>query len=202
MEIGMRHLHLTVVIVFLLFLIIKTLLLLSNKLELLNNIRAKTKIVESILGVLILGTGVYMVTLSSSVESYIWVKLVVMLIAIPLGIIGLRKHNKLMAVLSVVLFLYIYGIAEAKSYKFKPDPIELANRDDMGREIYQKLCTDCHGEKGDKGLYKAPDLRTSVLTDEEKKSRILQGKGIMRGYDAELNPEQLDALIEYINQLN
>ncbi|MDH3709431.1 MAG: c-type cytochrome [Cyclobacteriaceae bacterium] len=201
MEIGMRHLHVTVVIVFLLFMIFKTVLLLANKLELLDRIRSKTKVADMILGLLIVVTGIYMMTLKSGIESYLWIKLILVILAIPLGIVGLKRHKKLLALLSVLIIVYIYGIAEAQSYKFKRDHIEISNSGDVGKQVYTKLCVDCHGEDGKKGLYKAPDLTTSALNDEEKTLRIQQGKGLMRGYESELDQQQIEALLEYLNAL-
>lgn len=198
----MRHLHTTVVLLFLVFLLFKTILLLANKLELLDRIRAKTKMADMILGLLIVATGVYMMTLASGVAGYLWIKIIVVLAAIPLGIVGLKRHKKLLAVLSVLLIVYVYGMSETKSYKFKPDPIVVMNEEEMGKEIYIKLCVDCHGDDGKKGLYKAPDLTASVLSEAEQKSRILEGKGIMRGYDAELNEAQVQAVLDYINTLD
>ncbi len=201
MEIGMRHLHLTVVIVFLLFMIFKTVLLLANKLDLLDRIRSKTKVADMILGLLIVVTGIYMMTLKSGIESYLWIKLILVILAIPLGIVGLKRHKKLLALLSVLIIVYIYGIAETQSYKFKRDPIEISNSGDVGKQVYTKLCVDCHGEDGKKGLYKAPDLTTSTLSDEEKILRIQQGKGLMKGYESELDQQQIEALMEYLNAL-
>ncbi len=201
MEIGMRHLHLTVVIVFLLFMIFKTVLLLANRLELLDRIRSKTKVADMILGLLIVATGIYMMTLKSGIESYLWIKLILVILAIPLGIVGLKRHKELLALLSVLIIVYIYGIAETQSYKFKRDPIEISSSGDVGKQVYTKLCVDCHGEDGKKGLYKAPDLTTSALSNEEKILRIQQGKGLMRGYESELDQQQIEALLEYLNTL-
>lgn len=201
MDIGMRHLHITVVLIFLVFLTFKTILLLTNKLELLDKIRAKTKVVEMVLGTLILVTGGYLMSLATNIPSYLWIKIIAVLLAIPLGIIGLKRHKKLLAALSVLLMVYAYGMAETKSYKFKPDPVIVSNEAEMGKEIYTQLCVNCHGEDGKRGLYKAPDLTTSALSSTEKQARILQGKGLMSGYEGQLNEEQVQALLEYINAL-
>ena len=201
MDIGIRHLHITVVVMLLVFLLFKTVLLLTNRVELLDRIRAKTKIIDIILGVLVLATGVYLTTLKSGIEAYLWIKIILVLAAIPLGIVGLKRHKKRLAVLSVLLIIYVFGIGETQSYKFKRSPVVISNTDDQGREIYSRLCTDCHGEDGSKGLFKAPDLRTSKLTRPETRERILEGKGIMRGYGNELNDQQVDAVIDYISTL-
>jgi cytochrome c553 len=201
MDIGFRHLHLTVVVLLLVFMLFKTVLLLTNKIELLDKIRAKTKIVDIILGVLVLATGGYLLTLKSGVEAYLWVKMLLVLVAIPLGIVGLKKHKKRLAVISLLLIIYIFGVGETQSYKFKRDPLVVSNTEQAGQEIYNQLCVECHGDDGKKGLYKAPDLTTSELTLEEQRDRILNGKGIMRGYAGELDEPQVEALINYISSL-
>jgi len=200
MEIGIRHLHFTVVALLLLFVLFKTVLLVSNKKELLDRIRAKSKVVDIILGVLAISTGAYLMTLKPTVEPYLLVKIVVVLIAIPLGIVGLKRHKKPMAVMSLLLILYVYGIGETQSYKFKKDPFTTETAQ-PGKEIYQKLCVECHGDDGALGLYKAPNLVASMLTDTEKRTRILQGKGIMRSYQEELNDQQVTDLMHYITTL-
>ena len=201
MDIGMRHLHVAVVTLLLLFILFKTVLLVANKTELLDKIRAKTKVVDMILGSLVLVTGAYLVSLKPSIEGYLIIKIVLILIAIPLAIIGLKKHKKLLAVLSLLLIIYVFGVGETQSYKFKRDPITISNISDPGKEIYQKLCVECHGNDGKLGLYKAPDLGSSQMESAEKKARILQGKGIMRGYKNELSDEHVNILLDYIDTL-
>ena len=200
MDIGIRHLHFTVVALLLMFILLKTLLLLSNKNELLDKIRAKSKVVDIILGILAIATGVYLMTLKPTIELYLLVKIVVFLIAIPLGIVGLKRHKKPIVVMSLLLIVYVFGIGETQSYKFKKDPIT-TETSQPAKEIYQKLCVECHGDDGALGLYKAPDLTASMLNDSEKRSRILQGKGIMKGYHHQLDNQQVTDLIHYINTL-
>lgn len=201
MDIGMRHLHVTAVLLLLLFLLFKTILLVINKTILLDKIRAKTKIVDILLGILAVGTGIYLITLKPEIESYIWVKILLVILAIPLGIVGLKRHMKPLAILSVLLIVYVYGVGETQSYKFKRDQLTIANTDQAGKQIYQKLCVECHGENGKKGLYKSPDLTASVLTEVEMRERILNGRGIMRGYNNELSDQQVDEVIGYISTL-
>ena len=185
----------------LLFLLFKTILLVTNKTVLLDKIRAKTKVVDILLGILAVGTGIYLITLKPAVEFYLWAKILLVLMAIPLGIVGLKKHKKPLAILSVLLIVYVYGIGETQSYKFKRDQFTVTNTDQAGKEIYQKLCVECHGTDGKKGLYKSPDLTSSVLNENEMSERILNGKGIMRGYKNELNDQHVKEVIGYISTL-
>ena len=201
MDIVMRHIHVTAVVLLLFFMLFKTILLLVNNTVLLDKIRNTTKIVDILLGVAAVGTGVYLLTLKLTVEPYIWVKILTVLVAIPLGIVGLKRHKKPLAVLSVLLLTYAFGVGETHSFKFKRDQFTVTNTDQAGREIYQTLCVECHGTDGKKGLYKAPDLTESVLSGAETKARILYGKGIMKGYKNELNDQQVQQVMEYISTL-
>ena len=201
MDIGMRHLHVTAVVLLLFFILFKTILLLVNNTVLLDKIRATTKIIVILLGVVAVGTGVYLLTLKPAVEFYIWVKILMVLIAIPLGIVGLKRHKKPLAMLSVLFMIYAFGVGETHSFKFKREQFTVTNADQPGKEIYENLCVECHGTDGKKGLYKSPDLTESVLSGAETTARILYGKGIMRGYKNELSDQQVQQVIEYISTL-
>src|SRR4051812_2143007 len=112
MEKGILHLHLTVIVIFLLSFSFKTFLLFSGKLPLLDKVRAKTKILEMVLGTLILLTGIYLLVITKNSQTYMIVKIILVLAAIPLGIIGLKKNSKPMTLISLVVFLYVFAIAQ------------------------------------------------------------------------------------------
>lgn len=193
--------HVTAVLLLLVFMLFKTVLLLTNKVDYLDRVRTKTKVVDIILGLTAVLTGFYLLSLKSEFEIYLWVKILLLMAAVPLGIVGLKRHKKPLAILSVLLIVYVYGVGETQSYKFKRNPVVTGNADQAGAEIYQKLCVECHGEDGKLGVFKAPDLTSSLMNQAEMKQRILQGKGAMRGYKNELSTEQLDAVINHINTL-
>ena len=120
---ALKHSHLLIISLFLLNFIFKTYLLLSNH-EKFNDIRNKTKLVEIILGTLVLVSGI---TLFVYTESYkvMWVnvKMILVIAAIPLGIIGMKKSNKALALLSLLLFLYVFAVAWTKSLTLStPEP--------------------------------------------------------------------------------
>ena len=132
MEIGMLHLHKTVVLAFILLLLFKTILLLTNKVELLTKVRAKTKVMDMVLGTLLLATGVYLlVILPEGMPSYLIVKLALVFIAIPLGIIGIAKQKKPLAILSIFLFIYVFGVAQTRSITLSTP--EFAHSDTTGK---------------------------------------------------------------------
>jgi cytochrome c553 len=193
---GILHLHLTVVILFLIFLIFKTILLLANKIELLDKVREKTKVVDIVLGTLILVTGGYLLVVvhNGKVESYLLGKIVLMLIGIPLGIVGIKKKNKVLAVLSVFIFLFIYRVGETHSLTGNREKITSTDAE----QIYIQNCANCHGTDGKLGLNGAKDLGLSTMNTSEKESVIANGKGLMPKFKGLLNEQQIKDLAQYI----
>ncbi len=225
MEIGILHTHVLVVTLFLLFLLFKTILLIANKTQLLVKVRTKLKMVDPILGVLILATGGYLLSLyGSDTPFYLWVKLVLVLIVIPIGIVAFKKENKVMALVALLLTFYIYGVSEAGSLTFSrestlteeasdPQPemseegqpeIIAQNMENVlktGKEIYLAECKKCHGQDGKKGLFKSPDLTQSNLNLAERIAWIKKGKGVMPAYEGELSESNIEAVAAYLNEL-
>ena len=119
MELGILHLHVTLVVLFLGFFMVKLALLMLGKKDILNRIRSRFKIVDIILGTLMLLTGVFLLTLKLNFEFYMVTKIVLMLIAIPLGIVGIKRGRVALSLSSIIIFVYIYGVAETRSVKFK-----------------------------------------------------------------------------------
>ncbi len=120
--------HIGLTSTFLFFFLFKTILLLMGKKELLDKIR-KYKMIDMIWGLLIVGTGAYLWYATSEIYGHrMWldVKVLLVVIAIVLGIISMRKENKIMAIIALLLLIYVYGVAETKSLKFKQDKKEAA----------------------------------------------------------------------------
>lgn len=217
MEIGFLHSHVAVVTLFLAFLLFKTILLLANKKELLAKVR-KFKMIDPILGTLMLITGGYLLSLyGMSAPLYLWVKLIVVLLVIPIGIVAFKKENKFMAVFALILTFYIYGVSEAGSLTFSNeskaqtqnievdeiiDPV-VAGAEVLknGKEIYLAECKKCHGVDGKKGMFKSPDLSVTKLTLSERVAWIKQGKGVMPAYEGKLTEEEIKVVAAYLDEL-
>ena len=122
---GFLHLHLTVVTIFILLFTVKLVLLLINRREQLDVLRAKTKIIEMVLGSLILLTGGFLLYNAAVKETWMFVKLAGFVALIPMAIVGLKKGNKPLVIFSYLGFVYFYGVSETKSLKFKKDKIEI-----------------------------------------------------------------------------
>src|SRR5690606_29539089 len=95
---NMLFLHVTAVTLFLIFFVFKIFLLLINKTQILAQLRDKTRTVDIILGGLIFFSGIYLIILIGNTSFYILAKVVLVLVAIPLGIVGLKKNNKLLSI--------------------------------------------------------------------------------------------------------
>ncbi|MEJ8757778.1 SirB2 family protein [Pontibacter sp. H259] len=119
------HSHVLVVVLFLLLFTYKVILLLLNKRDTLTKVRNKTKVLEMIFGTLILITGGWMLfNYSGGVPTWLITKVVLVFIAIPLGIVGLKRENKLLAILALLIFVYVYGVAETDSLTMKKEAAE------------------------------------------------------------------------------
>ncbi len=80
-----------------------------------------------------------------------------------------------------------------------------------GKEIYEKKCASCHGDKGDgkgplsKGLNPKPtnfkESHGKKMTDGEHFWKITTGRGPMPSYGKDLTEEDRWHVINYINML-
>jgi uncharacterized membrane protein SirB2 len=198
---GLLHSHKLVILIFIFIYLIKTILLLLNKQELLIKFTKSVKIPEIIVSVLFLGTGIGLLFMCAETSLFLWGKLAAVALSIPLAVIGFRKMNKGLAALSFVLLILAYGLAEIHR-KNVNKPISVTSSvgktsEELGLKLYTLNCEKCHGPKGDMGLSGAPNLATSKLTHAEKLLRIKNGKGAMPAYAA-LGEEQLEAIVAYI----
>jgi uncharacterized membrane protein SirB2 len=210
MEKGFLHLHVTIISLFILLYVAKVFLLLANKPEALDKLRSKTKIADMVLGALIIITGVYLTVKMPSIETYLIVKIVLVIASIPLGIIAMKKSNKALAILSVLLYLYIFMIAKTDSLTLKKDAyISTVSTSTSaggasvseGEIIYKEKCAACHGLDGKQATNGAKDLTQSTLTKAETMEQIKAGKGLMPNFKDVFNDQQLTALTEYVEGL-
>lgn len=198
---GILHTHTLVVTLFLLIYVIKTILLLSNKNDLLVSFTKKVKIAEMIISFLFLITGIYLATqlpFGGKYDYLFWIKLTMVLVAIPVAIIGFKKSNKILAALSLLLITGAYGIAESyKKKKAIPKETSEGIASNDGASLYTANCIMCHGADGKLGLSGAKDLSTSQLDVSGIKEVILHGKNLMQR--VMVNEEQAGAIAEYVN---
>ena len=202
---GLKHAHLLLVILFLVSILIKTILLFVDH-EKFDKYRGKTKVPEMVVTFLFLITGVMMIiTKGGNFHFFLWVKIGVILAAIPVSIVAFKKKKKFLAMIGAFLFIMVYGLAEMAGGKAKVETVEVANNvggtAEHGKLLYEKNCVTCHGEKGDKGLGGASNLIQSALEEAEVKSVIMNGRGDMPGYKEALNEQEIEALKNYVISL-
>ena len=111
--VAIKHIHILCVVIFLISYFIKTGMLLSGKNQALEGFRKKTLIPENIFAVLFLITGVYMLAQLGfkQLGGMFHLKLTLVILAIPLGIVGFKKSNKLLATLSTLMFVTVFFLA-------------------------------------------------------------------------------------------
>ena len=115
------RLHLLVVLTFLFFYALKAALLLSGRLDTLRTLRARTRVADSVLGLLILATGGTLLwQYPAPIPTWLWVKLALVVVVLPLAIAAMRRQHKVSVVLTLLGFGYVYGLAETGSVTLQP----------------------------------------------------------------------------------
>ena len=108
---ALKEMHKGIIYVYLAFFTFKLVMMFINR-EKFRVIRNKTKLVEMILGTAILATG--LITWNAynwNVENWLLVKIGMFLLAIPLGIIGMKREKLPLAVISLILLLSAFVLA-------------------------------------------------------------------------------------------
>ena len=194
MATGMLHSHTLFVVLFTLIYLIKTILLLSDKDDLLEKFKKKTKVLEMIVSFGFLATGIYLMTRLPEINMFLIIKIALVLASIPLAVVGYKKKNKVLATLSFFLIIVAFGLAQKAKNEKAGDKIVAVN----GKEIFEEKCTLCHGSNGKLGLSGAKDLSVTALDHQNIVTIITEGKNAMASYKAVLTPEQIEAVANYI----
>lgn len=194
MATGMLHSHTLFVVLFTLIYLVKTILLLSDKDELLEKFKKKTKIVEMIVSFGFLATGVFLLVKAPEINMFMITKIILVLASIPLAVIGYKKKNKVLATLSFFLIVVSFMLAyKAKSAKAGTQTATVA-----GKALFEEKCTLCHGNDGKLGMSGAKDLSITMLDHQSIVTIISDGKNTMAPYKTVLTPEQIEAVASYI----
>ena len=200
MNTGILHTHYLVVTLFLLIYVIKTILLLSDKNEILAKFTKKTRIFEIVISVLFLVTGIYLATLlpfKSKFDFLFYIKIVLVLASIPLAVIGFKKSKKVLAVLSLVCIVAAFGLSEAyHKRKGISNDAALTSDSTDGKALYNANCASCHGPDGKLGLAGAKNISTTLLNESGIYDIILHGKGLMPA--AAVSEEQATAIARFV----
>ncbi|AKQ46674.1 hypothetical protein TH63_15255 [Rufibacter radiotolerans] len=219
---AISHTHILVVVLFLILFLVKAFLLFTNKHDSLDRFRSSTRMLDIVFGLLILITGIFLaLNYNGKLPNWLLIKVVLVLAAIPVTLVGIKKHNKILAAVALLIFVYVYGVAETKSLKMRPDKGEAvtgeANRIapaatkashpiitelqgtqlENTKAIYTNLCAACHGQDGQKGAGGAANLAVSTLTPEGRQEVIANGRGLMPGFGSQLTEQEIEALALY-----
>jgi len=208
---GLLHTHKLSIILFILIYLIKLTFLLLNQRKTLQRFSNMIKIPEMIISTLFLLTGVGMLFQIGRLTIWLYVKLGVVLLSIPIAVMGFRRFNKGLSILAVFLVVCAYGLAEMQKKMITKGPIDeeivldvsSPNYDQIkhGEALYQSTCVSCHGEDGKLNLSGAKDLTQSKLSEAETKYIIRNGKNAMPPYQHAYSDEEINAVTAYIQTL-
>lgn len=180
----LASIHIWSVMLFVVIYLVKTILLFSNE-SMLDRFSRLTKVPEMIVSFVFLVSGIWLFVQIGGVKSLHIVKLVVVVAAIPLAVMGFKRKKKPIALLSFLLIITAYGMAEmAKKKPFIAKSVVITMDDGSslthGKRIYFENCVFCHGENGDKSYRGAPNLKETSLQIEAIQLVVSEGvKGAM-----------------------
>lgn len=194
MATGMLHTHTLMVVLFTLIYLVKTILLLSDKHDLLEKFKLKTKVVEMIVSFGFLATGIFLMTQLPAINTFLIFKIVLVLASIPLAVIGFKKKNKILATLSFFFLIVSFSLA----FKSKNSTVGNKTIALSGKEIFEEKCSLCHGNDGKLGMSGAKDLSLTQLNHPAIVSIITEGKNAMASYKTVLTTEQIEMVASYI----
>lgn len=217
---ALTKIHWISVLCFIVLYLFKSVLVIINKSDVLNNIKPKLKIPDAIISAVFVLTGIVLAMFSGNLHQFFWMKLVFVISSIPIGIVAFKKSNKILAFLCVLCLVSAYGMAEMNKSVTKkalqktltnlPKTSQNSKADStktptenvvaLGKTLYTSACVTCHGEKGDLGKSGAKNLTTTTLNADAQKERIIKGKGVMPAYGS-LSPEQVNAIVTYLQTL-
>lgn len=190
--------HFVIVTIFFLIYLIKTILLLADKKEVLASFTKKVKVLEMIVSFLFLATGIYLMT-QVPITSMLIIKISIVFLSIPLAIVGFKKGNKGLATLAFVLILAAFGIGEMMKNKKAVVTENAVNADGTinAEELYTANCASCHGADGKLKMAGAFDLSVTQLSNDSISSIIQNGRNTMGKING-LTPEQSQAIAAYV----
>jgi mono/diheme cytochrome c family protein len=194
MATGMLHSHTLFVVLFTLIYLVKTILLLSDRDELLEKFKKKTKVLEMIVSFGFLATGIYLMTQLPQINQFLIVKVSLVFLSIPLAVIGYKKKNKVLATLSFFLIVVSFTLAYKSKGAKAGDKIVAVD----GKKIFEDKCAQCHGVDGKLGASGAKDLSITQLSHPAIIEIINTGKNGMAPYKEVLTPEQIEAVAAYV----
>ncbi len=167
------------------------------------------KVPEMLISATFLITGLYLLFSIGEPPAYLYGKLLLVVLAIPLAVIGQKRSKPLFLWISILIIVYVFGASETGSLTFKKEKIEMLADDgsgenyellNIGSHVYGENCLRCHGRNGDLERYGAKKLIESSLSPEKRRSIILEGKGNMPGFSKKLDQKELESLELFLDK--
>ena len=209
--VAFYHTHKLVVVLFIIIYLVKAILLLMGNNDALNKFNKKIKIPEMVISALFFITGIIMLNNIANFTLLFAIKLTLVVFAIPVAVIAYRKYNKVLAVLSIVMLLSAYGVAEMYKGQFakkiEVTDVVIDSSDSMynitthGAALFNAQCIVCHGADGKASLSGAKDLTLSTKSEAEMIQIIKTGKNTMPKMADIYNNAELAALANYVKSL-
>lgn len=115
---GMKHTHTLFAFLFVLFFAYKAILLLLDKNETLDKIRNNKGLkigMDMVLPTILIILGLTMASSQPEWPKFVYLKLFLALISIPMGIVAMRKKNKYLSIATLLILLSIIVIAYTKT---------------------------------------------------------------------------------------
>lgn len=198
-----RKTHFVVVTIFYLIYLIKTILLLANQKDTLAGFARKTKVIEMIVSFLFLATGIYLLTQVPEIKTDLIIKIALVIVSIPLAVVGFKRGNKALAVLSFVCLTAAFGIAEMSAHKNKAKVTykDIGTGEGgalNGQQMYIDNCAKCHGLDGKAGIAGAKDISKTEMNVDAIADIITKGRNGMPA-TVGLTPEETRAIAQYVN---
>ena len=205
-------LHIASAVLFIIDYVVKSMLLVFDKNTALDKYKAYTKVISMIISTIFLVTGIYWLTQigMKTIGGWFHLKLTITIVGLILGIIGFKKKNKAMVLISTFLFVYIYFLSTTKSVMLKKANLDgivtdttAANYDVLvhGKAIYINNCLRCHGEDGKAGVNGASNLTASMCENKGLIGIIKHGRNLMPAYKDLLSETEINAVASYVKSL-
>lgn len=112
------NIHIIVTTLYLINYIIKSGLFLIGNIDTFRTYRKRTLWVEMVFPLLFIGTGIYnliQVGGFGNIGTWFHLKLGLVIISIPIGIVGMKRENKFLVLISLLILLYVYLLAWTKT---------------------------------------------------------------------------------------
>ncbi|HNS11482.1 MAG TPA: SirB2 family protein [Bacteroidia bacterium] len=202
----LAKIHMVSVLLFLINYLIKIVLLFTSQASL-EKYSKIVKIPDMIISVLFLGSGIWLFFMIGGIKMFHIIKLAFIFLSIPLAVVGFKKQKKGIALLSFVLIVGAYGMAEmSKNKPFIPAKVivsgDTTSEFAQGAILYQSNCAFCHGQDGSKMYRGAIDLRLSSLDETMIAMIVREGsKGKMPAYNKTLSDAEIAQISAYVSTL-